>query len=295
MTNGAEMYRALLGINRRPEPFEQYTAAALWTNEHRSARMLDFHLDGSVDVSSRKKESIDRSVAWMTSRFDLGEDKSVADFGCGPGLYTAGLARSGARVTGIDFSERSIRSAREASGRLRLSVGYICADYLEFESAERFDLITMIMCDFCALSSDQRRTMLDKYSALLNPGGALLLDVYTLLAFDEREETATYAANLMDGFWSPEPYFGFLNTFKYEQEKVILDKYTIVEESRTFLIYNWLQYYDRSSLVKQIESRGFLVEEILGDVAGAPFDPAAQELAVVARKPASDRAARNTP
>ncbi|HUU44482.1 MAG TPA: class I SAM-dependent methyltransferase [Acidobacteriota bacterium] len=280
------MFRQLQEINRRPVPFEQYTAEDLWADEYTSSKMLECHLNGAIDVSSRKTEFIDRSVGWIVTRFALDESTSVADFGCGPGLYTTRLAASGADVTGIDFSERSIRYARDLSQRRGLSVNHIHDNYLDFESNRRFDLITMIMCDFCALSPSQRRIMLDKFFALLKPGGAVLFDVYSLRAFDEREESATYAPNLLNGFWSPEPYFGFLNIFKYDTEKVVLDKYTIVEATRTRVNYNWLQYFGPDTLKREIEGCGLVVEEVLGDVAGAAFDAAAHEFAVVARKPA---------
>jgi SAM-dependent methyltransferase len=279
------MYRHLREINRRPACFEQYTAADLWTDEHTSSKMRAFHLNGSIDVSSRKTEFIDRSAAWIISRFDLAEGRAIADFGCGPGLYTSRLAASGAAVTGIDFSERSIQYARELSLRQGLSIDHIQANYLEFESGKRFDLITMIMCDYCALSPAQRRVMLDKFRTHLTAGGALLLDVYSLSAFAAREETATYAPNLQDGFWSPEPYFGFMNTFKYEADHVVLDKYTIIEETRARIIYNWVQYFDRETLRTEIESQGLVVEEFLGNVAGTVYDPAGHEFAAVVRKP----------
>ena len=159
------MYRELEELNSRPAPFSRYTAADLWTDEHTSSKMLTFHLDGTVDVSSRKTAFIDRSVAWIISRFGLGEGKSVADFGCGPGLYTTRLASSGAAVTGIDFSKRSIQHAREPATQRELSIDYIHANYLELTFGRRFDLITMIMCDFCALSPSQRKVMIDVFLA----------------------------------------------------------------------------------------------------------------------------------
>jgi 2-polyprenyl-3-methyl-5-hydroxy-6-metoxy-1,4-benzoquinol methylase len=279
------VYLQLQEINRRPAPFERYTAADLWTDEHTSSGMLNSHLNGSIDVASRNTVFLDRSAAWIVCRFELGPSKSVADFGCGPGLYATRLARSGADVTGIDFSERSLRYARESARADGFSIDYVCANYLDFESDKRFDLATLIMCDYCALSPDQRRALLDKFRAHLKPRGAVLLDVYSLHAFDARKERATYAPNLMDGFWSPAPYFGFLNTFKYEAAKVVLDKYTIVEEERVRVVYNWLQYFAVGTLKAEIEGRGFVVDEVLGDVAGAAFDPAAHELAIIARRP----------
>ena len=65
----------------------------------------------------------------------------------------------------------------------------------------------------------------------------MLLDVCSLYAFEQRKETAIYENNLLSGFWSPKNYYGFLNTFKYEREKVILDKYTIIEASQTKAFY----------------------------------------------------------
>jgi 2-polyprenyl-3-methyl-5-hydroxy-6-metoxy-1,4-benzoquinol methylase len=187
----ADTYPHLREINRRPACFEHYTAADLWTDEHTSSKMLAFHLDGSIDVSSRKTEFIDRSAAWLISRFGLAEGRAVADFGCGPGLYTSRPAASGASVTGINFSDRSIQHARELSPGQGLSVDYVHANYLEFESEKRFDLITMIMCDYCVLSPAQRRLMLDKFRKHLRPGGAVLLDVYSLSAFAAGEETTS--------------------------------------------------------------------------------------------------------
>jgi cyclopropane fatty-acyl-phospholipid synthase-like methyltransferase len=279
------IYQSLREINRRPTCFERTTAADLWTDEHISSRMLALHLDGSVDVSSRRTDFLDRSAAWMIDRFGLGPGKAVVDFGCGPGLYTSRLAASGAAVTGIDFSERSIRYARALAQRQGLSIEHIQADYLRFEPEGIFDLITMIMGDYCALSPDQRSLMLDKFRAHLRPGGNILFDVYSLAALGAREETASYGPGLQDGFWSPHPYFGFLNTFRYESARVVLDKYTIVEEARTRTVYNWLQYFDRQSLAAEAESCDLVVEEVLGDVAGASYDPTSHEFAVVLAHP----------
>ncbi len=278
-----DLYRALHEINRRPACFEQSTAADLWTDEHTSSRMLAFHLDGSVDVSSRRTDFIDRSAAWIVSRFGLGPGRAVADFGCGPGLYAARLAAAGATVTGIDFSNRSIAYARDEAQRQGLSIEYRCADYLTFESEQRFDLITLIMCDYCALGPEQRSRLLHTFRARLQPSGAVLLDVYSLAALDARQEASACAFNLDDGFWSPRPYFGFRNTFKYAAEHVGLDKYTIVEEARTRVVYNWLQYFEAGGLRREIESHALAVEEVLGDVAGTAFDPASPEFAIVVR------------
>jgi SAM-dependent methyltransferase len=277
------VFEELERINSRPEPFSKYTASDLWTDEFTSAQMLAFHLNAEIDVSSRNARFIDRSVDWIASRFRIGQGTNIADFGCGPGLYITRLAKKQAKVTGIDFSPRSIAHARNAAAQEHLDIHYVQQNYLDFETNDRFDLILMIMCDFCALSPDQRKIMLEKFQTFLKPDGHVLLDVYSLNAFEQREATAMYAADLLDGFWSADKYYGFLNTFKYEEEKVILDQYTIVEADRTRTVYNWLQYFSPDALEKEFTAGGFSIDAYFADVAGTSYESASNEFAVIAK------------
>ena len=278
------LFQDLEKINSRPRPFEFYTASDLWADEHTSQQMLSFHLNEDIDVSSRNAKFIRESVNWITSYFGVSPATAVADFGCGPGLYALELARHHAKVTGIDFSERSIRHARTVAKQNELPINYVHRNYLEFETDERFDLILMIMCDFCALSPAQRTTMLDKFASLLKPNGRILLDVYSLAGFLQRQEAAGYEENQLNGFWSPNKYYGFFNTFKYEEEKVVLDKYTIVEHSRTRTVYNWLQYFDLETIKAEFSRSGLKIVDVFSNVAGKPFDHQSTEFAVVAER-----------
>jgi cyclopropane fatty-acyl-phospholipid synthase-like methyltransferase len=246
--------------------------------------MLDFHLNGQIDVSSRSTEFINRSVEWIASRFNVAAGKKIADFGCGPGLYTTKLAEMDADVIGIDFSNTSIQYAQQIADSKKLPIKYINQNYLDFETNDRFHLIVMIMCDFCVLSPDQRKRMLRKFHNFLSPDGFLLFDVYSLSAFNKQQETAVYQPNLLDGFWSPNKYYGFLNRFKYEKEKVVLDKYTIIEANRTQTIYNWMQYFSPETLKEELADCSFTIGNFYSDVAGSPFDSDSDEFAVVAAR-----------
>ena len=278
------MYDALKRINSRPRPFEFYTADVLWSDEHTSGQMLAFHLSDDTDLASRKTAFIDRSVEWMTARFGIGRNTRIADFGCGPGLYTIRLAEKGADVTGIDFSSRSIDYARKRAKEKQLEIDYVHQNYLELKSDKKFDLIMMIYCDLCPLSPGQRKVMLGKFRDLLDDGGFVVLDLCSLSTFSQKTETVSYGHRLLDGFWSSEDYYGFLNTFKYEDEKVILDKYTIIEKTGTREIYNWVQCFSRESIRKEFEDSGLKIIEFYSDVAGTPYRDDSMEIAVVAKK-----------
>ena len=235
-----------------------------------------------MDAASRNHHFINRSVKWMINYFNISNTTEIVDFGCGPGLYASRLAENGAKVTGIDFSKNSLEFAKKNAAQKGLDIDYIHMNYLKFDTEKRFDLIIMIMCDFCALSLEQRRILLSKLHSLLKPRGSILLDVYTLNSFEQRQESASYELNQLNGFWSPDDYYCFVNTFKYDSEKVILDKYTIVEPKRTRTVYNWLQHYSRESLAAEFKSIGFNIKDVFSDVSGKSFDTDSPEMAVIA-------------
>jgi len=83
-----------------------------------------------------------------------------------------------------------------------------------------------------------------------------------------------------------------VNTFKYEKEKVILDKYTIIEEPRKRVVYNWLQYFSKDLLIQEFEENGFTIERISSDVAGKAFITESKEFAIVAKKMLSKQTAK---
>ena len=74
------MFNELKKINTRPAPFQFYTAEELWASEHTSKQMLEYHLNESIDVSSRNKDFIERSLEWIVSYFDVDDKTEIADF-----------------------------------------------------------------------------------------------------------------------------------------------------------------------------------------------------------------------
>jgi SAM-dependent methyltransferase len=277
------LFAALERINERPEPYSRSTIEALWASPDISEMLLRFHLDGEVDVASRRTDFMDASAAWITDTFKLGSGARVIDLGCGPGLYTGRLAATGADVTGIDLSPRSIEYARAAATREGHAVDYVLGDYLTYAPDEPFDLAMMIMCDYCALAPTQREQLLARVREIVRPGGAFLFDVYSWALFETWDEQVSYGADLMDGFWSAQPYYGFLNTFRYDAENVMLEKYTIVQSSEVREYLNWFRHFDPASLRTEVEASGLRVETVLGDVAGAVYDDSEPEFAIVVR------------
>lgn len=285
MSEPEDLYQLLERISRKPEVYSRHTVSKLWSSPDISEMMLRYHLDSEVDLASRRVEFIERSFDWITEHFELTEASRVIDLGCGPGLYANRLARRGAKVTGVDISPRSIDYARAQATKDGLDIDYRLGDYLEMDIEPGYDLVTMIMCDYCAISPEQRLRLLGRVGQLLAPGGAFLFDVYSEAYYQTWDENVAFGEGMMDGFWSAEPYFGFLHTFRYDEDRVALEKYYIVERDQQTEYFNWFQHYSLESLTAEVESAGLVVSESFGDVAGEPFDDSLPEFAVVVRRP----------
>jgi len=80
--------------------------------------------------------------------FKLKEDKSnyleglsILDIGCGGGLISEPMARLGAKVTGIDASEKNINIAKLHSKKSGLKINYLKNSPENLEHIEKFDII----------------------------------------------------------------------------------------------------------------------------------------------------------
>lgn len=74
------------------------------------------------------------------------EGKNVLDVGCGGGILSEGLAKRGARVTGIDMAAAPLAVARRHCLESGLEINYqqATAEALALESAAAFDVVTCL-------------------------------------------------------------------------------------------------------------------------------------------------------
>jgi SAM-dependent methyltransferase len=264
----------------RPAPFSRYTTDTLWTDPYIGRQMLGFHLDPAHDAASRRADTIDATVAWLDARFALG-GKRLLDLGCGPGLYTTRMAARGCAVTGLDFSPSSIAHAI-ATRPAALDLDYIEADYLAAPLPGPNDLVTLIYGDFCTLSPDRRRTLLDAVGVSLAPGGRFIFDVYSPDQFAALSEASEGGHRYMGGFWAEGDYHATKHTLLYREPLISLEHYTVEAAERRFEVFNWMQYYTPESIAAELSVSGFVVEAVLEVETGEPWAGGATPFFVVA-------------
>jgi len=69
------------------------------------------------------------------------KDVKILDIGCGGGLLSEPMCRLGAKVTGIDASEKNIKVAKLHSKKNSLQIDYFCSSPEKFSTKDKFDVI----------------------------------------------------------------------------------------------------------------------------------------------------------
>ncbi len=276
----------LLELQQPPEPFTP-GAPLFWDDPHISAQMLAAHLDPHLAAASRTHAEIDRSVAWLAEQLALRPGATVLDLGCGPGLYAARLAARGMRVTGIDYSRRSIDYAVQEAHAQELDIDYRYQNYLTLDETERYDAALLIYGDFCTLAPALRARLLHTIRAALRPHGTLVLDVSTPVHRARHGlRQGWYAAE--SGFWRAGPHLVMEQGFAYPEAAIFLDQYIVAEAGGALSVYrNWFQDYSAERISAELETHGFVVRSLWSDLAGTPFSADSEWIGVVAQPAAS--------
>lgn len=284
-----------MNIQKLVQVFEAHEAPALfensktqadfWDNEHISSMLLMAHLNPNWDAASRRPETIDATCHWIQTTLRYQTGQRLLDLGCGPGLYTTRFHEQGLKVTGIDYSKRSLGYAREQAVKGGQAIEYLYKNYLEINYQSVFDLVTLIYCDFGVLSESARSVLLRKIHEALKPGGHFVFDVWTPANSELTSVYKNWFIHEKQGFWKPTPHLELVNKKYFEADSVSLKQHVIVEAETMVSVYHlWEQCYTPKSITELLNAHGFEVVSITGDLTGTDYDPSSKLMGVVAKK-----------
>ena len=66
---------------------------------------------------------------------------NILDIGCGGGLLSEPMTRLGAKVTGIDASDKNIKIAKLHAKKSKLNINYLCSSPEKIKVKKKFDVI----------------------------------------------------------------------------------------------------------------------------------------------------------
>jgi SAM-dependent methyltransferase len=270
-------------LMEKPVPFAP-GERLFWDDPHISRQMLEAHLSQDTEAASRKKETIDGTIAWIVPFLALVPGKEVLDLGCGPGLYSSALAGKGLKVTGIDFSRNSVDYARRQAESSGLPITYFCRDFMTIDFESRFDAVFQIYGELNTFGPQARDGLLQRIHRALKPGGFFVFDVSTrALRRKYGLKNRWYAAE--SGFWKPGPHIVLENGFDYPEQDLYLDQYIVIEANGAVSVYrNWFLDYSLEGISDVLAKQGFRVADAWGDLTGIPLVPESGWIAIAAVK-----------
>ena len=113
-------------------------------------------------------------LTWIDNTVNGLNGRSVLDLGCGGGILSEAMAKLGAKVTGIDPAEKSIKVAKIHAEKSKSGVNYLCgsSETLAKSMYESYDAVTcMEMLEH--VTSPEKE--IEACSSLLKPGGTLIV------------------------------------------------------------------------------------------------------------------------
>lgn len=143
-------------------PQATYDNIAEWYDEQvRSGLLQPFH---------------DLAIAALLELLGEVSGREVCDVACGQGIVARNLARRGARVTGVDISERLLEIARQEEAKTRLGVTYLHDDAHTLATLPDggFDAVT---CNLALMDIPDLDAVVGAVWRVLRPGGMFAFSI----------------------------------------------------------------------------------------------------------------------
>ncbi len=101
------------------------------------------------------------------------------DVGCGTGIFTLKLKKSGYDVKGVDLSSEMLAVAKELSVECGVYIDYLLGDMRALKSLEKLNFITIVNDGLNYISQKDIKRCFSSLSKCLKKGGILLFDIST--------------------------------------------------------------------------------------------------------------------
>ncbi len=265
---------------KKPQPFNK-EGGNIWTEEYIAKQMLKAHLDEKSDAASYNKRTIDNIVEFIGQNISK-KDAKILDLGCGPGLYTERLCEKGYKVTGIDFSENTIKYAKDSARKKGLNIDYFCKNILELNYFEKYDVVIQIYGEINTFSDSERTKIFQIIKNALKPEGIFIFDVSTP-TFRKRNGIEKNWSISEGGFWREKTHIILEEGFKYDND-IWLDQYIIIDDEDVQVYRNWFHDYTIKTISEIIEKSRFKIINVVGSLTGEPLKEESDWIGIVAEK-----------
>lgn len=164
-----------------------------------------------------------------------------------------------------------------------LDIAYTCQDYLELDLEGKFDVVTLIYCDFGVLSDTNRILLLKKIYSMLKPDGILIFDVFTPLEHEGKKEYKNWSYSNNGGFWCEKSH-GLLESFYRYDNNTILNQSIVITDDEVKCYNIWERMFTCDEILSELNLAGNWEIELYSNVMGEKYSKDSKVLCSVARK-----------
>lgn len=137
-----------------------------------------YDVEAVVDGASSLREIEREELGDLFDAWAAGRENEVAHLQCHVGLDTVSLAREGADVAGLDFSEESIAHARDVADRAGVDAEFVVSDVYEADEALSSPFDVVFSSYGVLFWLPDVRAWAEVVADLLRPGGTAYLVDY---------------------------------------------------------------------------------------------------------------------
>jgi SAM-dependent methyltransferase len=232
-------------------------------------------------------QTVARRDVGFWRRLAAAQTGPILELGCGTGRLTVPVARTGARVVGIDRSTPMLARARQRLRRARVRALLLRGDirHLPFRRRTRFDLVMAPYGMLQSLTTDRDlRLTIEAAHAVLRRGGLFAIDlVPDLPRWSEYDRRVSLSGRRGRG------QIRLTESVRQDRAKGLTIFDQEYEErrdgrrvSKTFSLT--FRTISIPQMRARLERAGFRIDELLGDYDGGPLDLRADVWIILARK-----------
>lgn len=276
-----EMLDQVIKLSQKPDLFQKGTGN-IWTEPYIASQMLEAHLDQSTEAASRREEIIENTVTFLNQYIEKGS--AILDLGCGPGLYAEKLCKSGHKVTGLDFSAKSIDFARRSANTKGLEIEYVCKSIFDMEYDACYDAVIQIYGELNTFSDEERDQVIKLAEKALKPGGVFIFDVTTPIWLQKEGKKAGrswYVGH--EAFWRADAHIVLEEKFEYEQN-IRLEQFIVIDDGSVNVYRNWFHEYTKDTIIPVVLAGGFREVKVIENLFKEEKDEKTEWLTVIAYK-----------
>jgi cyclopropane fatty-acyl-phospholipid synthase-like methyltransferase len=200
----------------------------------------------------------------------------VLDLACGAGRHSILFAQKGYLVTAVDLSANLLKLAGKAAQDEGVEIELIRCDIRKFKNSVEYDLVANLFTSFGYFETDEENLgIFNTVYNSLKKDGFFVFD-YLNKEFVEENLIARSIGNNKDGST-------VIQTREITGGRVV-KKIKIQKEGNEQSFEESVKLYSKEFLVEEMETRGFTVKKIFGDLKGNSFGKGSDRVIIIARK-----------